>query len=122
MPWVTEEEIQAAKAMTAIEYLQKYQPNRLKKTNTRNEWELTDHDSFKINEITSKWHWKSRDIGGVTALRFLTKVDGMDFPEAVQLLCAENPSYIPPEAAPKAAKPFVLPEPEWQAMTVSGII
>ena len=110
MPWVTEEEIQAAKAMTAIEYLQKYQPDRLKKTNTRNEWELADHDSFKINEITSKWHWKSRDIGGVTALRFLTKVDGMDFPEAVRLLCAENPSYIPPEAAPKAVKPFVLPD------------
>ena len=28
MPWVTEEESQAAKAMTAIEYLQKYQPDR----------------------------------------------------------------------------------------------
>ena len=105
MPWVTEEEIQAAKAMTAIEYLQKYQPDRLKKTNTRNEWELTDHDSFKINEITSKWHWKSRDIGGVTALRFLTKVDGMDFPEAVRLLCAENPSYIPPEALALSDEP-----------------
>lgn len=59
MPWVTDAEIQAAREMTAIEYLRKYEPNRLKKSTARNEWELTDHDSFKINEITSKWHWKS---------------------------------------------------------------
>ena len=63
MPWVTEEEIQAAKNMTAYEYLRTHQAQRLQKTRTRNEWQLTDHDSFKINELSSKWHWKSRDIG-----------------------------------------------------------
>ena len=66
MPWVTEEEIQAAKNMTAYEYLRTHQAQRLQKTRTRNEWQLTDHDSFKINELSSKWHWKSRDIGGVS--------------------------------------------------------
>lgn len=50
--------------MTAIEYLKRYQPNHLQKSFARNEWQLTDHDSFKINEITSKWHWKSRDSEG----------------------------------------------------------
>ena len=79
MPWVTEEEIQAAKNMTAYEYLRTHQAQRLQKTRTRNEWQLTDHDSFKINELSSKWHWKSRDIGGVSALRFLIEVDGMKF-------------------------------------------
>ena len=64
MPWIPEEEIKRAREITAIEYLKKYQPNRLKKSSARNEWELTDHDSFKINEQTSQWHWKSRDIGG----------------------------------------------------------
>ena len=63
MPWIPEEEIKRAREITAIEYLKKYQPNRLKKSSARNEWELTDHDSFKINEQTSQWHWKSRDIG-----------------------------------------------------------
>ena len=53
MAWVTEEEYQAAKQVRAYEYLQTYQPGRLKKTRTRNEWQLQDHDSFKINEITS---------------------------------------------------------------------
>ena len=46
MPWVTEEEIQAAKNMTAYEYLRTHQAQRLQKTRTRNEWQLTDHDSF----------------------------------------------------------------------------
>ena len=87
MPWVTEEEIQAAKNMTAYEYLRTHQAQRLQKTRTRNEWQLTDHDSFKINELSSKWHWKSRDIGGVSALRFLIEVDGMKFTDAVKLLC-----------------------------------
>lgn len=110
MPWVSEEEIQAAKQMSAIEYLRKYESGRLKKSSARNEWELTDHDSFKINGITSKWHWKSRDIGGVSALQFLTKVDGVEFTEAVRLLCGENPCYIPMEHEAKEKKPFVLPE------------
>ncbi len=95
MPWVTEEEIQAAKNMTAYEYLRTHQAQRLQKTRTRNEWQLTDHDSFKINELSSKWHWKSRDIGGVSALRFLIEVDGMKFTDAVKLLCEESPSFIP---------------------------
>lgn len=101
MPWVTEEEIQAAKNMTAYEYLRTHQAQRLQKTRTRNEWQLTDHDSFKINELSSKWHWKSRDIGGVSALRFLIEVDGMKFTDAVKLLCEESPSFIPTQSAEK---------------------
>ena len=61
MPWIPEEEIKRAREITAIEYLKKYQPNRLKKSSARNEWELTDHDSFKINELTSQWHFKFPD-------------------------------------------------------------
>ena len=110
MPWVTEEEIQAAKNMTAYEYLRTHQAQRLQKTRTRNEWQLTDHDSFKINELSSKWHWKSRDIGGVSALRFLIEVDGMKFTDAVKLLCEESPSFIPTQSAKKEKPPFKLPE------------
>ncbi len=109
MPWVSEEEICAAREMTAIEYLRRYQPDRLQKASARNEWQLTDHDSFKINGITSKWHWKSRDIGGQSALNFLIHVDGMAFVDAVRLLCDENPSYIPSPQPERERKPFVLP-------------
>lgn len=110
MAWVSEEEICAAREMTAIEYLRRYQPDRLQRASARNEWQLTDHDSFKINEITSKWHWKSRDIGGQSALNFLIHVDGMAFVDAVRLLCDENPSYIPREQPERERKTFVLPE------------
>lgn len=110
MPWVEQEEIEAARAMSCIEYLMRFESSRLEKAGARNEWQLKDHDSFKINEITSAWHWKSRDIGGYNALRFLTEVDGMDFVEAVRFLSGQNPSYIPPEHAEKEKVPFVLPD------------
>ena len=111
MAWVTEEEYQAAKQVRAYEYLQTYQPGRLKKTRTRNEWQLQDHDSFKINELTSKWHWKSRGIGGMSALRFLMQVDGMRYTEAVKILCEQTPVYVPrAEPAPRK-KLFSLPLP-----------
>lgn len=111
MPWVSEQQIEAAKQMSAYEYLQRYEPGRLKKSSARNEWELTDHDSFKINATTSKWHWKSRGIGGVTALKFLTRVDEVEFTTAVRMLCEENPSYIPWEVEEPVKKPFKLPAP-----------
>ena len=111
MFWVTEEEYQAAKQVRAYEYLQTYQPGRLKKTRTRNEWQLQDHDSFKINEITSKWHWKSRDIGGMSALRFLMQVDGMGYTEAVKILCEQTPVYVPRAEPATKKKTFALPLP-----------
>ena len=46
MPWIPEEEIKRAREITAIEYLKKYQPNRLKKSSARYECELPELDSF----------------------------------------------------------------------------
>lgn len=54
MPWYEKEDLEKAREMTAIEYLKRYEPQRLKPCRgLRHEYELTDHDSFKINEITS---------------------------------------------------------------------
>ena len=64
MPGVTEEQITAAKQMSAIEFLRRYRPGQLVKAESRGEFQLKEHDSFKINETTSLWHWKSRDVGG----------------------------------------------------------
>lgn len=93
MPGVTEEQITAAKQMSAIEFLRRYRPGQLVKAESRGEFQLKEHDSFKINETTSLWHWKSRDVGGKSALDYLIKVEGLKFVEAVQTLCGENPSY-----------------------------
>lgn len=110
MPGVTREQIDAAKQMTAIEFLQKHRPGELVKSDSRGEFELREHHSFKINGETSLWHWKSRDIGGKTALDFLVHVEGMKFVDAVLELCEENPRYIPvPPCRQEQKKEFSLP-------------
>ena len=76
--------------MTAIEFLRRYRPGSLVKSSARGEYQLAEHDSFKINGESSVWHWKSRDIGGKSALKYLIYVEGVPFVEAVQLLCEET--------------------------------
>ena len=95
MNGVTKEQIAAAKRMTAIEFLRRYRPNDLVKSSARGEYQLTEHDSFKINAKSSLWDWKSRDIGGKSALNYLIYVEGVPFVEAVRLLCEESPGYVP---------------------------
>ena len=95
MPGVTEEQIIAARRMTAIEFLRRYRPGELVKTDSRGEFELREHDSFKINEETSFWHWKSRDVGGKSALDYLVKVEGVKFVDAVLTLCEKKPQLHP---------------------------
>ena len=109
MPGVSREQIDAAKQMTAIEFLRRYRPGELVKAESRGEFQLREHDSFKINERTSLWHWKSRDVGGKSALDYLVKVEGMKFVDAVSALCEEIPSYIPPVSQPEQPKEFLLP-------------
>lgn len=89
--------------------MRRYRPGELVKTDSRGEFELREHDSFKINEETSFWHWKSRDIGGKSALDYLVTVEGVKFVDAVLALCEENPSYIPPPSQPEQEKEFALP-------------
>lgn len=109
MPGVTEEQIIAARQMTAIEFLQRYRPGELVKADSRGEFQLRAHSSFKINGETSKFHWKSRDVGGRSALDYLVKVEGMPFVDAVLDLCEESPGYIPSPSQPEPEKEFVLP-------------
>ena len=70
--------------------------------------------NFKFEGVESSvWHWKSRDIGGKSALKYLIYVEGVPFVEAVQLLCEESPTYIPVqhEAVERERPLFRLPNP-----------
>ena len=109
MPGVSKEQITAAKQMTAIEFLRRFRPHELVRSGSRGEFQLREHDSFKINGESSIWHWKSRDIGGKSALDYLIKVEGMKFVDAVLALCDECPSYIPPPPQQKKRPEFILP-------------
>lgn len=112
MPGVTKEQVAAARRMTAIEFLRRYRADDLVKSSARGEFELKSHDSFKINGESSLWHWKSRGIGGKSALDYLMHVEGCSFVEAVRLLCDERPSFIPQrhEEVERKRPPFKLPE------------
>lgn len=69
------------------------------------------YDSFKINGESSVWHWKSRGIGGKSALDYLIYVEGVRFVDAVRLLCEESPAYTEPahESIERERPPFALP-------------
>ena len=112
MPGVTKEQVAAARQMTAIEFLRRYRADDLVKSSARGEFELKSHNSFKINGESSLWHWKSRGIGGKTALDYLMHVEGCSFVEAVRLLCEEQPCFIPQrhEEVERKRPPFELPE------------
>lgn len=109
MAGVSREQIEQARRMTAIEYLLKYESYDLKRCG-RSEYELRSHDSFKINEETSKWHWKSTGIGGRTALDFLIHVRGQAFLDTVRQLCDEHPRFEPVLIPEKPKKVFALPD------------
>ena len=98
--------------MTAIEFLRRYRADDLVKSSARGEFELKSHNSFKINGESSLWHWKSRGIGGKSALDYLMHVEGCSFVEAVRLLCEERPCFIPQrhEEVERKRPTFELPE------------
>ena len=112
MPGVTKEQVAAARRMTAIEFLRRYRAGDLVKSSAHGEFELKSHDSFKINGESSLWHWKSRGIGGKSALDYLLHVEGCSFVEAVRLLCEEQPVFTPKNHANVERKrpPFEPPE------------
>ena len=59
MPGVTREQIEAAKRMTAMEFLRRYRPDQLEKDAARGEFHLKGHDSFKTNERTSSCRYRA---------------------------------------------------------------
>lgn len=97
MPYVTPEQIQRAKQLDLLTYLQYYEPHELVRFSS-NVYTTRTHDSLKISN--GKWNWWSRGIGGRSALDYLIKVRGMTLPEAV--LQIDGQTAIPPPIPSKA--------------------
>jgi hypothetical protein len=120
MPRVTEEQIAQAKAVDLLDYLQRYDPQMLKREG-ENRYTLRDHDSFVISN--KKWCWFSRGFGcnTGTALNYLIKVRDYSFVDAVLALAGDMPyqSSRPPPMTRGLAmcetsdrlekKPFTIP-------------
>ena len=110
MPYVTPEQIERAKQMDLLTYLQYYEPQELVRF-SGNVYTTRTHDSLKISN--GKWCWWSRNIGGRSALDYLIKVRGMTLPEAV--LQINGQAAVMPPVSPKAQEPsepkkLLLPE------------
>jgi len=110
MPYVTQEQIERAKRMDLLTYLQYYEPHELVRF-SGNVFTTRSHDSLKISN--GKWNWWSRGIGGRSALDYLIKVRGMTLPEAVLQIDGQAAIMPPvPPRKPEAAEPkkLLLPE------------
>ena len=109
MAYVTKEQINKAREMDLLTYLQTYEPQELVHISGQNYCTKT-HDSLKISN--GKWNWFSRGIGGKTALDYLIKVKNYSFTCAVELLAKDNVSYKTYDDAYESKKPkeFILPE------------
>ena len=87
MPLVTQAEIERARQVDLLSYLQQAEPDELVPLG-RNYYCTREHDSLKISN--GKWYWFSRDIGGVSALDYLIKVRNMPLPQAVDRKARPN--------------------------------
>ena len=110
MTYVSKEQIERAKQMDLLTYLQYYEPHELVRF-SGNVYTTRSHDSLKISN--GKWCWWSRNIGGRSALDYLIKVRGMTLPEAViqidgQALIA--PPVLSRTPEPTEPKKLLLPE------------
>jgi len=119
MPGVTDAQIEAARSVDLLSYLQAHEPGNIRKSGV-GEYCLVEHDSLKISH--GKWFWFSRGFGSNNALDFLMQVRGQSFPDAVNTLADDRTPYTARAAsaspvraatapAEKEKKLFALPLP-----------
>lgn len=106
-PYVTEEQVRAAKAVNTLSFLLRHQPEQFKRVG-RTEYAHCGHDSLKVSS-NGKWNWHSRGVGGTTAVQYLIKVEGYDFVRAVQIVCADAPFLSSPPVTEEKNSGFALP-------------
>ena len=110
MPYYSKEQIEQARQVDLLSYLQRHDPGELVYV-SHGTYCTKSHDSLKISN--GKWCWWSRNIGGSTALDYLVKVCGYKLPEAVGMILNEQlllPSRPIPEPPPKVHSDFQLPQ------------
>ena len=109
MPYVSPEDINEAKQMDLLTYLQNYEPNNLIRV-SGSTFCTREHDSLKISN--GKWCWFSRGVGGKTALDYLIKVKGCGFVEAVETILGRAAAMPPVFHRQEDEAPHVLRMPK----------
>ena len=113
MAYYTQEQIEKAREMDLLTYLQNYEPQELVHV-TGKTYCTREHDSLKISN--GKWMWWSRGFGGASALDYLIKVRGDPFTKAMEKILRQEarqpPIFVSKEEPVKDAKArkLLLPE------------
>ena len=107
---VTGEQIKRAKTVNLYDYFTCREPHLIFRTSP-NEIRLREHDSLNITP-GGKWHWHSRGIGGIgNPVNFFMAVFHLDFPAAVERLCAASPQLAAlPQAAERESQELTMPK------------
>lgn len=107
---VSKAEIERARELDLLTYLQTYEPHELVRISSA-VYSTRSHDSLKISN--GKWFQWSTGVGGVSALDYLVKVQGMDFVSAVSKILRYSPlaELAGPTPAKRQRSVFTLPTP-----------
>ena len=111
---VSSEQIAAAREVDLLTYLQKQEPHELVRS-APGEYRTKSHGSLVISN--NAWFWHRGGFGAYSALDYLTKIRGMDFVEAVEVICGIRASPIVASLIVKRApvakenKTLILPPP-----------
>ena len=110
MPYIPPEVVARAREMDLLTYLRTYEPQELVHFGGST-YCTREHDSLKISN--GKWYQWSTGIGGVSALDYLIKVQGMDFVSAVSKILKYSPLAEPagPTPAKRQRSVFTMPTP-----------
>ena len=110
MSYVTPEEVSRARQMDLLTYLRCYEPQELVKASS-GEYSTRTHDSVKISN--GKWYRFATNEGGVSALDYLIKVEGIPFIQAVQKINGQDvnthPAFFNEKKQAKENKRLLLP-------------
>ena len=78
-PYLSKDQIAAAREMDLLTYLRRFEPEELVHIGG-DTYATRTHDSLKISN--GKWFWWSQGFGGYTALDYLIKVRNYSFMDA----------------------------------------
>ena len=110
MSYYTKEQIERARSVDLLTYLQTHEPTELVKLKG-DTYCTREHDSLKISN--GKWMWWSKGFGGASALDYLIKVRGMKFTDAVEKILhgeVARPPVFMQEKQPDKVRRLLLPE------------
>ncbi len=108
MPFIPPEQLARAREMDLLTYLRCCEPDELVSMGG-NTYATKSHDSLKISN--GEWYWWSRGVGGSNALDYLTTVQRLSLPDAVQRVLSAGGLALaePPRRKERLTKSFFLP-------------